>query len=272
MTISSGPAGPTGKFGLDSKLLSLFSSASDIFGSGDAGSVFAAGSGSTGSGEAVRAALKGLERELNRLLGYKSDYTPGQKKRLETLQTRIAGIEKQATAKGFTADQLAERAELYREAYRIMGKDYVDVAGNDELQALTDQVDALLEPKLHGARKERLERLRKLEDTCLNALVANPDNETARARLRNVKVQIGKLVPPRAISRLSPGERRDYDALVDRINALANTDYLLTSRTRIRVEQIRASMGELEAQAAALGIGQSAPSAGEVARAYTRLG
>lgn len=262
--------GSTGKYGLDSKVLSLFSSADDIFGGGDASTFFTGATGG-GSQEAIRASIRGLERELNRLLGFKTDFTPAEKKRLDEVQTRIAKIEKAASESGFTPDQIAERSELYQEAYRIMGKDYVDVASNPKIQALTDKVDALLEPKLQGASKVRLERLRKLEDTFLDALVDNPKNETARARLRNVKVQINKLIPPRQVSELSVTERRDYDDLVDRINSLAETEYLLDSRKRMRADRIQASMSEMEAQASALGVDQGQPSAQAVARAYTRL-
>lgn len=261
---------PTGKFGINQKVLDLFSSASDIFGGADARSVFA-GNDSGQAQEAVRASLKGLERELNRLLGYKSDFTAAERKKLDDLKARIAKIDTRAKESGFTADQIEERARLYQEAYRIMGKDYVDVAGNEELQELTDKVDTLLEPKLRGAKKERLERLRKLENTHLDALVANPGNETVRARLRSVKAQISKLVPPRDIKELSPAERRDYDDLVEKINRLARTEYLLDSKKRMRAEQIQTSMSELQAQAEALGVGAQTPSAGAVARAYARF-
>ena len=69
----------------------LFGSADDLFGGAGTSSIFAGGG--SNSGEAVRASLKGLERELNRLLGFKSDFTPAQQKRLDVLQAEIGEIE-----------------------------------------------------------------------------------------------------------------------------------------------------------------------------------
>ncbi|HXK54686.1 MAG TPA: hypothetical protein PK405_08380 [Hyphomicrobiales bacterium] len=247
----------------------LFGSADDLFGGAGTSSIFAGGG--SNSGEAVRASLKGLERELNRLLGFKSDFTPAQQKRLDVLQAEIGEIESKGKEKGLDANDAKRRAERYQEAYAIMGKDYVDVGSSEELQALSDKVDKLLEPKLQGAKKARLERLQKLEESYLDALVRNPKNETARRQLRNAKVQIGRLLPARSISELSVSERREYDGLVEQINDLAGTEFLLGSKKRMRADKIRASMSELQAQASALGIGQSGPSAAEVARAYTRF-
>lgn len=256
-------------FDITKNAQSLFGSADNLFGGAGANSIFTGSDAN--SGEAVRASLKGLERELNRLLGFKSDFPPAQKKRLDQLQTEIAAIEKRGKDKGLDENEAKRRAERYQEAYAIMGKDYVDIGENEQLQALSDKVDALLEPRLQGAKKQRLERLRKLEDSFLDALGNNPKNETARRQLRNVKVQIGRLIPPRQISELSLSERREYDDLVEQINKMAGTEFLLESKKRMRADKIRASMAELEAQASALGIGQSGPSAAEVARAYTRL-
>lgn len=263
--------GGTGKFGLDSKVTSLFSQASDIFGKADAQTIF---SSTTGQGVgAMDLTVKALDREINRLLGFKTDFTPGEQKRLDNLQAKIGKISEKAEAGTLNVSDLKERAELYQEAYRIMGKDYVDVEGNDEIQALTDKVDALLEPRLRGARKKRLEQLRKMEENYLNQRVERPDSETTSLRLRNVKQQISRLTPPRDISDLSPAERRDYDDLVARINALAEQEYLLPAKKRIRVEELQASKAQLQAQAAGGGggglFGQTSPSA--AASAYTRL-
>lgn len=256
-------------FDVSKNAQTLFGSSADLFGGAGSNSIFT--SADANSGEAVRASLKGLEREFNRLLGFKSDFPPAQKKRLDQLKSEIAAIEERGKESGLDENEAKRRAERYQEAYAIMGKDYVDIGENEQLQELSDKVDALLEPKLQGAKKQRLDRLRKLEENYLDAVANNPNNETARRQLRNVKVQIGRLVPPRQISELSLSERREYDDLVEQINKMAGTEFLLESKKRMRADKIRASMSELEAQASALGVGQSGPSAAEVARAYTRL-
>jgi len=259
-----------GNFNISKNSEALFGSGSQLFGAADASAIFNGPSDAT-MREAVRASLKGLDRELNRLLGFKSDFTPAQQKRLDVLKAEIAKIEAVGKEKGLDPNDAKRRAERYQEAYRIMGKDFVDVGTDPELEVLANAIDTLLEPKLQGAKKQRLERLRKLEENYLEALGRSPTSETLRRQLRNAKVQIGKLIPPRQIKELSLAERREYDALVEQINAAAGTEYQLDSKKRIRADQIRASMAELEVQASELGVDQSGPTGAEVARAYSRF-
>lgn len=251
----------------------IFGSTGDLFGGGGGGaqSIFSNGDAAL-SKQTLKLSIKGLEREMNRLLGFKTDLTPVQNKKLAELQKQITDIEKKAgDTKGLSIEELEERARLYKESYSILGKDYVDKEADPRLQALTEQVDALLAPKLRGAKKVRLETLKKIEDSALDAVVDNPESETSRRRLRNIKRQIAELTAPRDVSKLSPDEKRDYDELVGKINDIAKTEFLLTSRKKIRVEQLRGSISNLKAQEAAFGDDQSKPSPAQVARAYARL-
>ena len=247
----------------------IFGSTGDLFGSGgDAQSIFSNGDAAL-TKQSLKLSIKGLERERSKLLGFKTDLTPAQNKKLAELQKKIQDIESKAgDAKGLTIDELEERAELYKESYAILGKDYVDKESNTELQDLAEQVDELLAPKLRGAKKARLEQLRKLEEPALDAVVDSPESTTARLRLRNIKRQIQELTAPRDVSRLSPAERAEYDDLVERVNEVAKSEFLPDSRKKIRIEQISASISQLQAQEAAFGEDQPTPTAAQVIRSY----
>src|SRR5690606_8623749 len=116
-----------------------------------------------------------------------------------------------------------------------------------------DQVDALLEPALRGGQKQRLEQLRKLSGNLMEQLSERPESATTRRQLGNVEAQIRKMLPPRSVASLSLEERRQYDELVDRANQIAGTEYLIESKKRIRIDQLRQTMSQIATQEAALG-------------------
>lgn len=249
----------------------IFGSTGDLFGGGgDARSIFSSGDEALAK-QSLRLSIKGLERERNNLLGFKTDLTPAQNRKLAELQKQITKIEgKAGEESGLTIEELEERAALYKESYAILGKDYVDKESNTQLQALAEEVDALLAPKLRGGKKARLETLQKLEVSALDALVDSPESTTNRLRLRNIKRQIAELTAPRQLNRLSPAERQQYDDLVERINDVAKTEFLPPSRKKIRIEQITSSLSQLRAQEAAFGEDVARPTTAQVARSYRR--
>lgn len=188
---------------------------------------------------------RSLKREIDRLQGYKTDLTPAEANRLAGLQEDIKRIEARAGPEGLSLDQHDDRAELYREANEILGKPYVDIEANPELKSLVDQVDSLLETKYRGATKKRLENLRSLEQKMLDSYFAGNTSNALARQLANVKTQIARLAAPRPMAELTPGERRQYDALVDKINAKAGHEYLMPSRKRARAEALQKAMQSL---------------------------
>lgn len=247
----------------------LFGSPSNIIGGGDATSVF-----SNSNTQNVRTSLevsaKGLKRELDRLNGFKTDLTPAQKNILAKNQAEISEIEASVSdSKGLSEQEIQRRAQLFQESYRILGKDFVDQEQDPRLKALTDKVDALLEPKLRGGQKNRLDRLRTLEENAYQATLDAPGNETAVRRLRNIQSQVRELTIPRLVQQLSVSEKREYDDLVDQVNTVAKTEFILPSRERVRAEQLQTSLSQVEAQLAAVGGPEIGPTPAQAARAYT---
>ncbi len=207
------------------------------------GQVF--GVNAAGSVNSNQLLQKSLKRKLDRVQGYRVDLTPAETRQLAKLQDQIVRLEQRAGPGGLSIDQYNDRAGLYREANKILGKDYVDVEADSVLKGLIDQVDALLEPKYRGAKKERLDNLRKLEIRLYESFARGNTSSALARQIANVKSQIASLVPPRRMSELSASERREYDALVEKVNARAGADYLLGARKREKAEAIQASMARL---------------------------
>lgn len=246
----------------------LFGDASNVIGGGDATSVFSS-SNTNNVRTSLEVSAKGLKRELDRLNGFKTDLTPAQNEVLARNQAEITEIEQSVTdSQGLTSEQIQRRAELFQESYRILGKDFVDQEQDPRLKSLTDQVDALLQPNLRGAQKTRLDRLQTLEANAYQATLDAPGNETAVRRLRNIQSQVRELTVPRLVQELSVSEKREYDALVDQVNEVAKTEFVLPSRKRMRAEQIQSSLSQVEAQLAAVGTPEIGPTAAQAVRAY----
>lgn len=186
-----------------------------------------------------------LKREIDRLQGYKTDLTPAENKRLAKLQADIQRINESAGPDGLSLDRHEDRAELYREANAILGKPYVDIEADPELSEMVAQVDTLLETKYRGATKKRLENLRALEEKFYQSYYNGNTSATLARQIANVKTQISRLAAPRPMAELTPGERREYDGLVEKINARAGYEYLMPSRKRARAESLQKTMGSL---------------------------
>ncbi len=219
----------------------LFGSSDALFGAPTADALFSAGLST--SVQANDLIVKSLQRDLDRLNGYKVDLSPSEQDRLASLQEQIGRINERASPDGVLSDSDAtERTELYQKAYAILGKDYVDVKKDSTLTELMQKVDDLLEPKLRGAQKARLDRLRTLEANFLNDYDPGTVSNAKMQQIRNIQVQIRELTPPRKISTLSVTERADYNSLVEQINEKAGTDLLLNTRDRLKAEQIQATI------------------------------
>lgn len=234
-------------------------------------SPFNAGSGPDVERQRLETLINAQVRERERLQGFRTDLQPDQRRELDRLQTRIAEIESEASGGGLSADQVTERADLFLEAFAILGKDFVDIENDENLSPINDQIETLLEPELRGAPKKRLESLRSLK-AALEAQIADGNSSNAvTSQFTNVVRQIDSLVPARLQSELSPAERREYDALVEQANEIAGTEVLQDSRTQQRIEELQESIDTLQGQLASLPATQFAPSASEVAGAYARV-
>ena len=222
----------------------LFGNSDAIFGPATADALFSAGLST--SIQANVLIVKGLQRDLDRLNGYKVDLPPAQKEELEQLQARIGRINERAGPDGVLTDRdAAERTELYQDAYKILGKDYVDVKKDSTLNGLMAKVDTLLEPKLRGAQKTRLDKLRSLESSMMADYQENPNNKLRVNQLRSIQLQIRELTTPRKMTQLSNTERADYNSLVQQINEKAGTDLLLNSTDRLKAEKIQDTIDQL---------------------------
>ncbi|MDC9701178.1 MAG: hypothetical protein PSN37_02970 [Alphaproteobacteria bacterium] len=220
---------------------------------GGASALFSAGAHSR-SDESIGLLVKGLDRERKHLLGFKTALSPAQTKMLSKKQEKISLLEAKASGSaGLSASEHKERLQLYREAYAIMGKEYVDVKGNARLKALTGKVDDLLAAPLRGAQKQRHESLERLRSRALERVQERPKSEAAKHQLRNISTQLKKLETQREIKALSSAEKREYDRLVDQINDSTKSEILLPSRKRLRLEQLTASIRFLEMQGALSG-------------------
>lgn len=189
--------------------------------------------------------LKAMERDIKRLQGLKTEITPADAEQLAKYEDEITRIEARAGPEGLSSDEIEDRAELYRAAYKILGKEFVDLEADDVLKGLNDEVDALLEPKLDGSKKTRLENLRKISLNLGEAYLAGNTSQTLLTQVANVEKQIESLTPPRLMSELSNSELREYDALVEKVNEQAGVEMILNSTKRARIEKIQSAMTQL---------------------------
>ncbi|MEC9368316.1 MAG: hypothetical protein VX871_06430 [Pseudomonadota bacterium] len=200
---------------------------------------------SAGGVNANQLIARGLKREIDRLQGFKVDITPADARRLADLQTRIARLEANAGPDGLSTDAFNDRAALFREAYDILGKPYVDIDKDPTLKQLVGLVDTLLEPKLNPASRQRLENLRKLEENYFNQFSRGNTSKTLAARIANVQQQIKVLTPPRKIKELNFEERAAYDKIVEQINLRAGQEYLMPAAKREKAERLAETMATL---------------------------
>lgn len=188
--------------------------------------------------------LKAMERDIKRLQGLKVDITPADAKQLAKFQDEIQRIEKRAGPGGLSTSEIKDRAAAYRGAFKILGKEFVDLESDLTLKNLSKAVDKLLEPKLVGEKKSRLERLRRLSNNLEVAFIGGNRSKILLNQLVNVQKQISDLVPPRLISELSTGDQRAYDILVEKVNARAGVEMILPANRRLQIEKLQSTMAQ----------------------------
>jgi len=216
----------------------LFGNSSNFFGPATADAMFSAGL--VNGVQANELIVNSLQRDLDRLNGYRVDLPPSQKEELADLQDQIGRINERVRPDGtLSSSDADERAKLYQDAYKILGKDYVEVKSDKALSELMEKVDKLLEPRLQGGQKARLERLRALEASQLESFDPSKTSKSSINYIRNIQIQIRDLTPPRKMSQLSVTEKADYNRLVEQINTKAGTDLLLNSVDREKAEKIQ---------------------------------
>lgn len=186
---------------------------------------------------------QGLEKEIQRLQGFKTNLGAPQLKRLAEVKAEIQNIESKFNSLSMPDYIKAKHTRLNEEAYKILGKTYVDVEADPKLDAVKSKIDALLEPQLRGAKKTRLDNLRKYEKNLQGQFFQSPNNTTLLRQISNVGKQIANLVPPRLISELTPAERRTYDGLVKELNTKAGTEVYQNSTTQLKIENIQKTIG-----------------------------
>lgn len=242
----------------------------DIFGGGSAESVLAISAGGASNEQvAAKAIVTAQKREINRIKGYKIDLTPADNQRLAEIQKEIQAIEKKANAGTVRPDELEDRTALYEEADIIIGKPVVDVEADAKLAEYAGLLESLLKPKLNPSLQKRVDYLNRVKDDVEEQFNLNGDNETLRRRFQSLTRIISQLAPQRAVHQLSNAEQKVYDDIAVLINDHAGVKLQLSARESKRVADLEESIINLQASLGADPASQ--PTAGQVARAYTRF-
>lgn len=225
--------------------------------------------GATPEQETAQATITAQRREINRIRGYKLQLTPAENQKLSQIQQKIQEIGSRAAQGIARPDEFEDRAELFREADRIIGKPTVDVEADTVLADLNAKIEALLQPKLPKAVAQRVESLERIKSSYEDKIAENPDSRTNIAQIQSLSRIITELKPLREVSELSQAERREYDELVQQVNDHAGAKIELTSKEAIKVAALQSSISQLSSQLPPDASTQ--PTAAAVARAYVRL-
>ncbi|MCB1517439.1 MAG: hypothetical protein KDJ19_07485 [Hyphomicrobiaceae bacterium] len=225
--------------------------ATDLIGSADPSSIIAANvSAAQQGGVSVTATdmiVKGIQDEIDRINGYRTNLSVAEKQKLADLQTKIEGFNQTAQSRSLTQDEITERSDLYVDAYKILGKDYVDIASDEYLTQKTDELTELMATKPKGADAEQLTQLETLKDSIYQRI----DDASADGRdvsdlyynqLRSITARITKLTAPRDISELSQDELRQHDEIADAINDHAGQEIQLKSDKRLQISRLQKTM------------------------------
>lgn len=225
--------------------------ADDLFGTNGVDTILAANIRATSSITVDRnqMVLKGLQDEIDRTMGFRTNLSVAEKQRLSELQSEITDLERLSQERRLSKLEFEKRADLYLRSYKILGKDYVDVQSDAFLKEKSAAVDDLLAPKLKGPPAKRLADLTKLKARLEDRVADRGERivETLLNQIRSVNRQISELTTPRAISELSPAERREHDRLVRDINAHAGQELLLDSRKKLKIERLQATIAAISA-------------------------
>lgn len=238
-----------GSIGGSSSYGASSSKASQLFGDGNGGgasSIFStAANASSGLSVDTRQLItKGLQDQIDRLQGYRTNLTVAEKQKLADYQQEITNINQMATTRILTSEEKNDRAEAYVESYKILGKEYEDVSDDTYVTTRAQEITDLLATKPKGAEATRLERLQ----TVYTSLTDQADEVEGDiptylgSQILSVARQIQQLTAPRKLASLSIAERNQHDKLVNEINEHVGFEYELTSDKKLKIEKLQATI------------------------------
>jgi len=243
--------------------------AESLFGSTSADSIIGAGAADAAS-SSEQVALNmtiAAKREINRIRGYKIELNPAEKKKLLDIQTEIKKIEAKIGNGTVREDELLDRVELISEADRIIGKPIVDVEADETLAEYNNLKLAVLQRKLNGTIKKRVEFMERYKENIEQQIRFNPDRLSLQKALTSITAQLEQLNPLRSASQLSAKEAKAYDDIVKLINDHAGAKVELSAAEVRRVEALQSAIKNFQA----LLPNVAQPSAQQAANAYVAL-
>ncbi len=235
-------------------------SATELLGGGSAASLFAATLNGSSGGITVTAtdiAVKGMQDQIDRIQGYRTNLTVAEKQDLADYQSKIQHFNDLASVRVLTNDEVSDRADAYVEAYKILGKEYVDFTNDATVTNLSSQLEKLIATKPVGPEAVRLERLQNTLSS-LDSQISNSDSgstELITSRAISVAKQINKLTAARPMASLTADERSQHDDLVEQINNYVGFDLELTSKQKEQIERLQTNISLLQQGASSSGGG-----------------
>ena len=188
-------------------------------------------------------AIKGIQDQIDRIQGYRTNLSPADKKKLADYQEKIVNFNQTASTRVLTAKELGERADAYIASYAILGKEYEDFSNDSFVKAKSEELSALLASKPVGAEAKRLERLQNVMANLRAKAFSRDDPSkipaTLFSQISSVNKQIAALTSPRPISSLSRAELRQHDELVGEINDYVGFELELTSSKKQQIERLQ---------------------------------
>ena len=226
--------------------------ATDLFGdnSSSVDNIFAANVAATSTltVDTSEIITKGLQDQIDRLQGFRTNLSVAEKQQLAKYQQKIADINDTASGRILTADEIADRADAYLASYEILGKEYKDFTNDTFMTTKSAELDDLIATKPRGAEAKRLERLQSVYDHLMasaNDRETDPP-ESLITQIRTVNRQIAQLTAPRPISSLSREELRQHDALVTEINDHAGYELELNSKKKLQIERLQNTIEQMQ--------------------------
>jgi len=228
--------------------MEISATASALFGSSSAETIFSSGQSATNTAEqqSAKAIINGHRREINRIRGYKEQLTPSENNRLSELADKIRVIGAKASAGTVREDELADRAEFLAEADRIIGKPTADLEIDPELAEFNNLKLSLLEPKLDPVKAKRVTFLERYKNNLEAQINKNPGRQTPQIRFQNVASLIDQLKPLRLTTELSQAERKAYDDVVGLMNEHAGRKIELSADESDRVIALERSITQFQ--------------------------
>lgn len=198
--------------------------------------------------DAKQMAIKGIQDQIDRIQGYRTNLSVAEKQQLAKHQEKIVAINQLATTRILTPDELAERGQAYVDSYRILGKEYEDFTNDAFVNAKSDALADLIATKPRGAEAERLERLQGVLANLKRSATEREGDPPLSLVTQTLSVnkQIAQLTKPRPISSLSPDELRQHDKLVDEINEHVGFELELSSSKKIQIERLQKTIQAIQ--------------------------